>query len=83
MKLNLRFFEFTGWLGMVLILGAYVLVIFQIFSPQNVWYLVLNIVGSVAIIFHESSQKDYAPTILNIVWAAVALVALLRIIIAP
>ena len=80
MKLNSRFCEYIGWLGAALILLAYALVAFQKLSVQNIWYPVMNLVGATAIVIHEGSQKDYAPTILNTVWALVALVALARLV---
>lgn len=72
--------EIFGWLGAVLILLAYALSNFGILSPSNFSYQILNILGALAIVYHSLTKKDYQPAALNIVWALVALVAILRLI---
>lgn len=64
---------------MVLILLAYALNVFGALSAQDISYLLLNIVGSVFIIFHAFYRRDFQPAILNIIWALVALINVLRL----
>jgi hypothetical protein len=71
-------FEILGWYGTVAILAAYALVSFSIISPDNVWYQILNGTGAVGIVVVSYYKRAYQPAVLNLVWAGIALVALIR-----
>ncbi len=71
--------EFLGWYGILVILGAYALSNFGVLSVHSVWYQLLNITGSIGILVEAFSKKDYQPAVLNIVWAAIGIVALSRL----
>lgn len=74
-------FQVIGWIGMVLILTAYFLVSFEILSVENIWYQLMNIVGSIGLVLVAYNRKDYQPMTLNIIWILIAIVAILRIVI--
>lgn len=71
--------EVVGWYGVVAILGAYALLMFGVLSTQHAAYLWLNVTGSIAIAVDAYAQKNWQPVILNLVWLAIAVVALFRL----
>jgi hypothetical protein len=73
-------FELLGWVGAALVVLAYALVSFSVIAPTNIWYQVMSGVGSLGIVFVAVSKKDRPSATLNIVWALIALAAILRIV---
>jgi len=71
-----RTIKIIGWVGVVLILGAYVLVSFGFLSPKNLLYPILNFFGSIAIIIETGSKKDLQSMVINIVWMIVAVLSI-------
>ena len=71
--------EIIGWTGTVLIVAAYMLVSFNILTAQTTLYHILNLCGSAGILISTLAHRDYQPAVLNTIWAAVALVALIRL----
>lgn len=69
-----------GWYGVLVILLGYCLISFGFVTSGSVLYQVLNLTGALGIITETLAKKDYQPTALNIVWAAIAIVALARIL---
>ena len=76
-----KLIELFGWYGTVAILLAYFLVSFSFLEVTNIWYQVLNITGSLGIVFDAFYKKDYQPGVLNIVWMVIAAIALVRMLI--
>lgn len=70
--------EIIGWIGMLLILGAYSSINFGIVSVENIWYQLANAVGAIALIYNTLKTGSYPVTLLNVVWLLVALFALTR-----
>ena len=70
-----------GWYGVIAILLAYGLLIFGVLNMDSIWYLMLNLTGAVAIAYEAGSKKDRQPMVLNIIWALVAVVAIIRLLI--
>lgn len=75
-----KLLQLFGWLGMILILGAYFLVSFDFLSADSIWYQGMNIVGSIGIVFETLSKKDYQPAVLNIAWILIAIISLMKIL---
>lgn len=69
-----------GWVGAACILVAYAGNSFSVFSHQDSAYLFLNLVGSLGIIVETYRKKATAPLFLNIVWATIACIGLLKTI---
>lgn len=74
-----RIIQSLGWYGVVAILLAYALTTFHLLVPENSWYQLLNLTGAAAIAYEAWSKRDRQPMVLNIVWALVAVIGLLRI----
>ena len=76
----MRAINLLGWLGVIAILGAYVLVTYELFPPTSPWYLGLNLVGSLAIFSETYVKRDMQPALLNAIWAVVAFVGIVRLL---
>lgn len=74
--------EFLGWAGVVVTLGAYAAVSLGFLLPGDTLYPLLNLFSGVAIGIETYVHKDSQPFWLNVIWALIALVALVRIFIA-
>ena len=72
--------EIIGWVGMVLIVCAYASVSFNILDPQSSSYQIMNLVGALGIVYISFKRRAYPPGVLNIIWALIALVAIIRIL---
>ncbi len=71
--------ESIGWYGVVAILTAYTLNSFNLLSSQSFPYQILNGTGALGIVYISLKRKDYQPGVLNIIWAIIALISLIRI----
>jgi hypothetical protein len=80
MKMQRTVSEALGWYGVVAIVLAYVLLSFGIIPADNVWYQALNLTGAIGIVIDALNQKNYQPAVLNVIWAGVALIALVNIL---
>ena len=66
-------------LSLIAILSAYFLVSFNVISAQTIFYQALNITGALGIVYNSFKKKDVQPAILNIIWAIIALIAIIRL----
>lgn len=73
--------EIIGWYGMAAILSAYGLVSFGFLSVSNIFYHFLNFTGAGGIAYISFKKQAKQPAIMNVVWAIIALVAIVRMII--
>ncbi len=79
MKLKTFLLESSGYVGASFILIAYFLVSFNILTSQNVYFQILNLLGSAGNIIYYFYKKAYSGTILDSVWALIAISALIRL----
>ncbi|MBI5654501.1 hypothetical protein HZC53_02520 [Candidatus Uhrbacteria bacterium] len=70
-----------GWIGAISILAAYAAMSFGFVYPTSPLYQGLNLFGALGIVMSSLPRKAYQATTLNLVWAAIALIALLRMVI--
>jgi hypothetical protein len=71
--------EVVGWYGTSAIVLGYILVSFNIVPAGGGAYQLLNLSGALGIITISVVKKVRQSAILNIFWAAIATIALLRI----
>jgi hypothetical protein len=64
--------EIIGWIGVLLILLAYILTTFGVIKPQELTYGFLNFFGAIGIITSSYGKRDFQPILLNVVWLIVA-----------
>jgi hypothetical protein len=69
-----------GWYGVVATILAYVFVSFLILPPTSLWYQLLNLTGALGVTIETYYQKDYQPFWLNLIWAVIALAAIINLI---
>jgi predicted membrane metal-binding protein len=73
--------NYFGWYGVLAILLAYLLLSFNVIVSKSLSYQFLNLTGALGIIVEAMSKKDAQPAILNGAWAAIAILAIVRIVI--
>ena len=73
--------EIIGWYGTTAIMVAFAMVSFQVLSPITIFYQVLNGTGALGIAYISFKKKAYQPTVLNIIWAVIAAIAIIRLIV--
>lgn len=81
MTINRKITEAAGWYGMTAIVMAYALVSFQAISSAGWLFQILNLTGSIGIIVISTIKKVRQSVMLNVFWAIIAVVALVRLII--
>lgn len=69
-----------GWLGAIMTLAAYALISLGLLSPATVLYQGLNLFASIALGTETIVHKDYQPFTVNVIWGAIALIALISIV---
>ncbi|NQV90752.1 hypothetical protein HQ487_05120 [Candidatus Uhrbacteria bacterium] len=72
--------EIAGWIGVLLILLAYGLLSFGYLEPVSIEYQLLNFFGGIGIIIDAIADKNYQPAVLNVIWSAIALIAMAQIL---
>jgi hypothetical protein len=70
-----------GWYGVLAIILAYGLVSFNVITAKSISYQVLNLSGAVGIVVEALSKKDAQPVVLNIIWAVIAAIAIVHILV--
>lgn len=72
--------EIIGWYGTVAIVGAYALSSFNVLSVQSLIYQILNCTGALGIVLISLKKKAYQPGVLNIIWAVIAAIAIVKLL---
>lgn len=70
----------VGWYGALATLSAYFLVSFGLANPQDLRYQLLNLTGAIGLGTICYFKKTYQPLFVNIVWAVIALMAIILIL---
>ncbi len=68
-----------GIAGMVIVLGAYLLELFEKVKPTNLYYLLANIAGSGLLMWYAYTLESVPFMVLNAVWAGGAVIELIRL----
>ncbi len=72
--------EILGWYGVAAIVGAYILLSFNFVSSNSLIFQLLNLTGAIGIVVDAIEDRNIQPAVLNIIWALVALIALVKIL---
>ncbi len=72
--------EIAGWAGVVFIAGSYSLLALGFVDGESLLYHSLVFVGSVFVASISYLKKTYQPFILNVLFAILAMLAIMRII---
>jgi hypothetical protein len=81
MELKTVIDEIIGWYGMIAIITAFALVSLEVMAPTNLIFQLLNGTGALGIVYISFKKKAYQPGVLNIIWAVIAAVAIVRLLI--
>ena len=73
--------ESIGWYGTGAIILAYALVSFSVLSTSSFLYQIMNGTGALGIIYISFKKKAYQPRVLNIIWAIIAFIAIIRLLV--
>jgi len=72
--------EILGWYGLLAVVIAYGTVSLSFVSPNSYTYQFLNLTGAFGLGLVAFVKRAYQNGFLNLVWGAIAVVALIRII---
>ena len=72
------FVEIIGWIGAVLIIGAYYLNINNKIKSTSTWYIVSNLLGGIFFTINTLVHQAYPSMIVNIIWVFIAVAALFK-----
>lgn len=70
--------EIIGWIGAVLVLGAYIMVSTGRLAGESALFQWMNAVGAAAFVANTAWHGAIPSMVLNIVWSAVGFLTLVR-----
>jgi hypothetical protein len=73
--------EALGWYGVAALLLAYALVSFDVVDAESATFQALNLTGAAGIAILSLAKRAYQPAVLNMVWGAIALAALIGLLV--
>lgn len=71
------FISLLGWVGMAIILIAYLLVTTKQISPNSRVYQALNLIGAIGVLINSIFNDAWPSAVLFIVWGCLALIYLI------
>ncbi len=77
-----KYGNMIGWLGAIASLAAYFSVSFGLLHPRDLSYQLLNLGGAVGLGTICYFRRTYQPFVVNLIWGAIAVLAILNIIFA-
>ena len=72
------FIETIGWIGAVLIVGAYFFNINGKLKSSSMIYIISNLMGGVFFTINTYVHQAYPSMIVNIIWVIIAIAAILK-----
>jgi len=72
------FVEIIGWIGAVLIIGAYYLNINGKIKSSSAWYIMSNLLGGIFFTINTLVHQAYPSMIVNIIWVFIAIAAIVK-----
>lgn len=73
-------FSVIGWVGAITFVVAYFLLSINVLSAKRILYHLLNALGGICLVVNSVFLNDAPNFFVNLVWAAIALFAVYRII---
>jgi hypothetical protein len=70
----------AGWLGVILLLGNYILLSFGAIAGVSLLYQALALLGCLLIAIEAWYKKDLQPVVLNLIFVLIAVITLVRIL---
>ena len=72
--------DIAGWYGALAFLLAYSLVSFSLIGGDGLLFQVLNLTGAIAFVIMSTIKRVRQTMLLNTIWSAIALVAIIRLV---
>jgi len=72
-------YTIIGWLGMILILLAYLLLSIKKINSSSFAYHLLNLFGGIGIVINTLYTKSWPAMTLNIIWAIIAIFSIINL----
>ncbi|MFN7258824.1 MAG: CBU_0592 family membrane protein [Cyclobacteriaceae bacterium] len=69
-----------GWIGSLLVIGAYGLNSYQKIKSDSLIFQLMNLVGGILLIINSMYKEAYPFTFINTVWVLIAILAIFRIV---
>jgi len=69
-----------GWIGSLLVIGAYGLNSYQKIKSDSLIFQLMNLVGGILLIINSMYKEAYPFTFINTVWVLIAIPAIFRIV---
>ncbi len=70
--------KILGWVGTAILIVVYALNSFGVIESQGLWYPILNLLAAILLGIRVFADRNYSNLILEIFWAGVAIIALIR-----
>ncbi len=70
--------DIIGWIGVLLIVTAFILTTLELINAKHIMYGALNFIGALGIIVSSYAKRDFQPVILNVVWLIVASIGITK-----
>lgn len=70
--------EIIGWIGTILIVGAYFLNINGKIKSTAVPYILANLVGGILFSIYTFAHRTYPNMVVNVVWVMIAIAAIVK-----
>ena len=70
--------EIIGWIGTILIVGAYFLNINGKIKSTSIPYILTNLVGGILFSVYTYAHQTYPNMVVNIIWVFIAIGALIK-----
>ena len=72
------FIEIIGWIGAVLIVGAYFFNITGQLKSSSMVYIISNLLGGIFFTINTFVHQAYPSMIVNIIWVVIAIGAIIK-----
>ena len=74
-----KYFEQIGWIGFILIVGAYLLITIKLLDINSSVYHLMNLTGALCMAVNARHKEAKPLFWLNVVWSLVAVIGLMQI----
>lgn len=76
----MEIFTIIGWVGAVVYVMAYLLLVIKKISSDGWLYHLLNLLGAICLIVNGVVLADFPNVTVNVIWAVIAVFAIFRIV---
>ena len=73
-----KHFEQIGWIGFILIIGAYLFVTLKLLDVSSTTYHLMNLSGALCMVVNAKHKEAKPLFWLNVVWSLIAVIGLIQ-----